>query len=76
MLMTSMVGERAAEIGRLRSATMPDDAVQTVLHCQECGRPWLEGERGWEAHRVDLDEVAFYCPECAEREFGQGENVD
>lgn len=30
----------------------------------------------WQGHLVDLDddgedEVAFYCPACAEREFGQ-----
>jgi hypothetical protein len=32
---------------------MPEDAVQTVLTCEECGRPWLERERGWEAHRLE-----------------------
>jgi hypothetical protein len=68
----------------LRSATMPEDAVPTVVACEECGRVWLEGERGWEAHRLDEDPtpltrallvdermVAFYCPKCAEREFGE-----
>jgi hypothetical protein len=44
--------------------------VTQAITCQECFRPWLADERGWEAHRVDLEEIAFYCPECAEREFG------
>lgn len=44
-------------------------AVQAPIVCEECRRPWLEGERGWRALRVDLEEVAFYCPECFEVEF-------
>ena len=47
-----------------------------VVACRECG--CLSGLRwaGWRAYRVDdpeLDEppaLAFYCPTCAEREFG------
>jgi hypothetical protein len=36
---------------------------------------WLpaDGER-WQAYRVDdgpEDKLVFYCPECAEQEFGQ-----
>jgi hypothetical protein len=38
--------------------------------CVECGRAWDGVERGWQRHRVDLDETALYCPNCAEREFG------
>jgi Zn finger protein HypA/HybF involved in hydrogenase expression len=49
---------------------MPRADIRATITCEECRRPWLEGERGWEAHRVDLEEVAFYCPECAAREFG------
>jgi Zn finger protein HypA/HybF involved in hydrogenase expression len=52
------------------SAPMPRADIRAAITCEECRRPWLEGERGWEAHRVDLEEVAFYCPECAAREFG------
>jgi hypothetical protein len=46
------------------------EALTPTITCEECRRPWLDRERGWQAHRVDLDEVAFYCPKCAEREFG------
>jgi Zn finger protein HypA/HybF involved in hydrogenase expression len=49
---------------------MPSDAVQAPIVCEECRRPWLNDERGRQAHRVDFEEVAVYCPECAEREFG------
>ncbi len=50
-----------------------------VVACVECG--CLSGLRwaGWCAYRVDdpeLDEppaLAFYCPACAEREFGTGD---
>jgi hypothetical protein len=38
--------------------------------CVEGGRVWVGLERGWQHHRVDLDETALYCPDCAEREFG------
>jgi hypothetical protein len=43
--------------------------------CEECGRAIIEGERGWQGHLVDLDddgedEVLYFCPRCAEREFG------
>ncbi|MBA3842779.1 MAG: hypothetical protein H0X39_09200 [Actinobacteria bacterium] len=46
------------------------------VHCAECdtssGLRW----RGWRGYRVDdpetdeLPSLAFYCPACAEREFG------
>ena len=45
----------------------PRDVVQ---RCVECGRAWLNGRERWRAYLVDLDELAFYCPACAAREFG------
>jgi hypothetical protein len=39
--------------------------------CVECGRERREGERGWRAYLTVDDEVAVYCPSCAEREFGR-----
>jgi hypothetical protein len=46
------------------------------LQCIKGGSVSREGERGWTAHlTVDGDEpaeVVFYCPECDEREFGDG----
>jgi hypothetical protein len=48
--------------------TRDDEAPPNI--CVECGRLWDGVERGWQRHRVDLDETALYCPNCAEREFG------
>ena len=47
-----------------------------VLACAECPRVSSVSARGWKAFRTDDPEVdehprlSFYCPECAEREFG------
>jgi hypothetical protein len=46
-----------------------------IQTCVECRRPWLlEGERWRAYHGCDVcDEplkLVFYCPACAEREFG------
>lgn len=59
------------------SVPSDEDAVgmTTGLTCSECERA-ADGEvRGWQAHLVDLDEdgddeIAFFCPSCATREFG------
>jgi hypothetical protein len=40
------------------------------LECVECGRVSEDDERGWTARLTIDDEVAVYCPECNEREFG------
>jgi RNase P subunit RPR2 len=39
------------------------------LTCTECGRRLLPGER-WSLRFADLGEVAVYCVECDQREFG------
>jgi len=45
------------------------------LICVECGRRAAGAEtRGWRAHVADVDEVACYCPACACREFGDGDD--
>jgi hypothetical protein len=47
-----------------------------LVACLECGDQSDAGWSGWQAHRVDdpeLDEpptLGFYCPACAEAEFG------
>jgi hypothetical protein len=47
-----------------------------VLPCAECPRVSSASARGWRAYRADDPEtdepprLAFYCPECACREFG------
>ena len=47
-----------------------------VLACVECPRVSTSTARGWQAHRTDDPEagdppsLAFYCPDCGERERG------
>jgi hypothetical protein len=45
------------------------------LTCSECENLCDDEALGWEGHLVDLDddgedEVVFFCPSCAAREFG------
>jgi hypothetical protein len=52
---------------------MSAEQVALIVHCAECGAIWLSAEEDrWTAHHTDDEppELAFYCPECAEREFG------
>jgi hypothetical protein len=45
-----------------------------ILTCSVCRRPWLSDRERWSAHHAgdDLEppEIVFYCPQCAERAFG------
>jgi hypothetical protein len=49
---------------------MSAEQVALIPQCAECGDIWLpdDGER-WRAFLDTDDELVFYCPECAEREF-------
>jgi hypothetical protein len=40
--------------------------------CVECQRLWEVAEERWRMYRTDDEppELAFYCPVCAEYEFG------
>jgi hypothetical protein len=52
---------------------MSAERVALLPQCAECGRVWLPAEsKRWEAYLTDDEppELAFYCPECADREFG------
>ncbi len=50
---------------------MPEaETVALDLTCAECGRKPSPGEL-WRLLFADIGEVAIYCPECAEREFGE-----
>ena len=43
--------------------------------CAECGRRPREDENGadeWRAYLDVDDDLPVFCPECAEREFGEG----
>jgi hypothetical protein len=54
---------------------MPERAAGHTnrLHCVECGPVSGEVEPGWTARLTVDDQVAVYCPECDEREFGDPE---
>ena len=58
---------------------MQVDGVALIPSCAECEARWLpaDSERwraylGCDEHLEEPAEVVFYCPECAEREFGGG----
>jgi hypothetical protein len=52
---------------------MHTEGVATIPRCTECEASWLPAdEERWHAYLTDDEpaELAFYCAECAEREFG------
>jgi RNase P subunit RPR2 len=52
--------------------------VAVVPQCEECRQVWLPGDADrWHAFRIDddaNDRLVFYCPSCAEREFGRDDD--
>jgi hypothetical protein len=44
--------------------------MRASMTCQECGRHPHLGEL-WRLYFADIGEVVIYCPDCAEREFGE-----
>ena len=55
---------------------MSAESVALIPQCAECDACWLPAnEDRWRAYLggddlAELAEVVFYCPACAEREFG------
>jgi hypothetical protein len=43
------------------------------LACVECGRIAKGDASGWRAYLTFDGHLATYCPDCAEREFGEDE---
>jgi len=62
-------GEFAPACGSYNPAVSAEQ-VALIPQCAECDRVWLpdDGDR-WQAYFDADDELVFYCPECAEREF-------
>ena len=62
-------GEFAPACGSYNPAVSAEQ-VALIPQCAECHRVWLpdDGDR-WQAYFDADDELVFYCPECAEREF-------
>ena len=55
--------------------------LTVALICAECGQPDDNDGRGWRGYLVDLDddgadEVIFFCPRCATREFGGSDRAE
>jgi hypothetical protein len=53
---------------------MSAEKVALTPQCVECGAVWLPGDGDrWQAWLTDDEppELGFFCPECAEREFGR-----
>jgi hypothetical protein len=49
------------------------EQVALIPRCTECEARWLPADEDrWEAYLTDDEspELVFYCPTCAEREFG------
>ena len=47
-----------------------------ALRCDECGAESSPEARHWKAYRVEVlaedgAVLAFFCPDCVEREFGE-----
>jgi hypothetical protein len=64
------------------AASNPHGYATGVIACTECLRLWLEPSERWRIYvlqpfdaeeNVESDEAltGVYCPECAQREFGQ-----
>jgi hypothetical protein len=50
------------------------EGTATDLQCAECERPWLAvDDEHRSAYLTDDEplEVLFFCPDCADREFGE-----
>jgi len=51
------------------------EPVALIPQCEECRRVWLRDDpERWHAEWIDDgpdEKLVFYCPECAERQFGQ-----
>lgn len=51
---------------------MSAEPVALISQCEECTRIWLPDERDrWRCYLDDEDNLVFFCPECAEREFDE-----
>jgi Zn finger protein HypA/HybF involved in hydrogenase expression len=50
---------------------MTVEEMRREIRCAECSAFWLSDAEGpWRCYLISGDELLFYCPECAEREFG------
>jgi hypothetical protein len=53
---------------------LTDPGPRHPSQVEQCERPWLPvDDEDWSAYLTDDEppEVVFFCPDCAEREFGE-----
>jgi hypothetical protein len=56
---------------------MSAEQVAVIPQCAECDEVWLLADHDrWRAYLDTDNELVFYCPECAEREFGDPARSD
>lgn len=74
----------AAPVPALAAATGAAPRDDGVLFCATCGvggRPRsnenrsADAKEGWRAYRGDAGQTIAFCPECAEREFGDDDGA-
>ncbi len=64
----SASGRETAATFRISAVSV--EQVALIPQCAECGEVWLPGDDDrWRAYLDTDDELVFYCPHCAEREF-------
>ena len=55
---------------------MGAEQVAVTPECEESRKDWLAGDaERWQAYWIEDgpdERLVFYCPDCAEREFGAG----
>lgn len=69
MARTWTVRRQRSAIAQAVPAAAP--ALEYVWRCPECDEPWLPGDGWrWKAYPTDEPAVTVFCPDCAEREFG------
>jgi hypothetical protein len=66
---------QSGNLSRLALSAILLGLIPSNLVCCDCERRAAGTAAGWQGHLVDLDddgkdEVAFFCPACAAREFG------
>jgi hypothetical protein len=50
---------------------MSAEPVALIPKCEECNRVWVPTDlERWRCYLDDEDNLVFYCPGCAVREFG------
>jgi hypothetical protein len=64
-------------VAALREAIEVFERLECVVgrsrdaQCVECARMWTDDVERWRTYMTEDGELALYCPDCAEAEFGE-----